>query len=418
MSLVYERKINGPATHAFVIGVGAYPYAKPGASPFGPNTPLPLSNVPDLDSAPVGAKLFCDWVISHADGLPAPLGSVHIALSAPPPAPSSATQYEWKSRFATGSAVDPRGNSIAVSSTDAVSIQKDGTDWSQRLLSVPNQVAIFYICGHGAAVPTRSIVLLSDVAGGPIATKSPWESHIDVQYLAGIMSRQPELQEGYLFVDACQEVITDVVLGQIDSSVGIGDTLRFFPPSLAMTKNKVLLLVPGPMGQLTYDDGKAGGGRFTQVLVEALNGAGARNYSGAGQWGVLLDGLPRAMNILYRLRGWPLDAFNPTPVRSFVSSGPIVRYQTPPEVPFAVMLDPAIAINQADQVCLRDAADNVIAARADRAEQWIGRAQARMDLCYLQATFAKENANYRSQSITRVDLSEMRVDPVLLHRVT
>ncbi|WP_235999966.1 hypothetical protein [Bradyrhizobium uaiense] len=71
-----------------------------------------------------------------------------------------------------------------------------------------------------------------------------------------------------------------------------------------------------------------------------------------------------------------------------------------------------------DQVCLRDAADNVIVARADRAEQWIGRAQARMDLCYVQATFAKENANYRSQSLTRVDLSEMRVDPVLLHRVT
>jgi len=411
MSLVYERKIDGPATHAFVIGVGSYPYAKPGASPFGTDTPTPLSDVPDLDSAPVGAKLFCDWIIGHADGLPAPLASVHIALSAPSSSPSSATQYEWKSRFAPGSAVDPRGGSTAVSSTDAVSIQKHGTDWSQRLLSVPNQVAIFYICGHGAAVPTRSIVLLSDVAGGPIATKSPWEPYIDVQYLAGILSRQSGLQEGYLFVDACQEVLTDVVLGQLDSSVGLGGSLRFFPPSVAMAKSKVLLLVPGPMGQLTYDDGRTGGGRFTQVLVEALNGAAARNYTGAGQWGVLLDGLPRAMSILYRLRGWPLDAFSPTPITSFVSSGPIVRYQTPPEVPFVVMLDPATAINQADQVSLRDASDNPIVVRAGQSEKWLGRAQARMDLCSVQATFGKEN------TLTRVDLSEMRVDPVLLHRV-
>ncbi|MCP1835665.1 hypothetical protein J2R76_004005 [Bradyrhizobium sp. USDA 4532] len=418
MSLVYERQINGPATHAFIIGVGSYPYAKPGASLFGPNTPLPLSNVPDLDSAPVGAKLFCDWLLSHADGLPAPLGSVHLALSAPPTAPPSASQYEWKGRLANTSAVDPRGSSTAVSSTDGASIQQDGTDWSGRLLAIPDQVAVFYICGHGAAVPTRSVVLLSDVAGNVAATNTAWQSHVDVQYLASVMSRQADLREGYLFVDACQELITDIVLGQIDPSVGMGDMLRFFPQGAATPRNKVLLLVPGPMGQLTYDDGQGGGGRFTQVLVEALNGAGARNYTGAGQWGVLLDGLPRAMNTLYRLRGWSSDAFNPTPIRSLVSSGPIVKYQTPPEVPFVVMLDPAVAINHADQVCLRDAADNVIVARADQAEQWIGKAQARMDLCFVQATFNKPNVPYVSQSLTRVDLSEMRVDPVLLHRVT
>ena len=43
MSLVYERAVNGAATHAFVIGVGAYPHAKPGVSPFGRNTPLALT---------------------------------------------------------------------------------------------------------------------------------------------------------------------------------------------------------------------------------------------------------------------------------------------------------------------------------------------------------------------------------------
>lgn len=417
MSLVYQRAVSGPATHAFVIGVGAYPYAKPGLSAFGADTPLPLTNVPDLDSAPVGAKLFTDWLINHADGLPAPLASVHLALSAPATAPPSASQYEWNTRFTNAPGTDPRGSSTAVSSTDGASVQQDGNAWAQ-LLAAPDQIAMFYICGHGAAVPTRSLVLLSDVAGAPTATSTAWEPYIDVQYLAGVMSRQPALKQGYLFVDACQELITDLVLAEIDATVSTGYMLRFFRQSLAASNNKVLLLVPGPMGQLAYDDGKGGGGRFTQVLVEALNGAAAKNYTGAGEWGVVLDGLPRAMAILYRLRGWPPDGFNPTAVKTFVTSIPIIRYPTPPEVPFAVQLDPAFAMNQADLVCLQDAADNVITARSDLAEQWIGRAQARMELCYIHAAFNRPGVPYQSASPTRVDLSEMRVDPVLLHRVT
>ena len=79
MSLVYHRAVSGPATHAFVIGVGTYPHAKPGVSPFGPDTPLALTTVPDLDSAPVGAKLFADWLINNTDGLPAPLASLYLA---------------------------------------------------------------------------------------------------------------------------------------------------------------------------------------------------------------------------------------------------------------------------------------------------------------------------------------------------
>lgn len=59
--------------------------------------------------------------------------------------------------------------------------------------------------------------------------------------------------------------------------------MRFFPQSVTPSKNKVLLMVPGPMGQLAYDDGQGGGGRFTLVLVEALNGAGARNYTSSSR---------------------------------------------------------------------------------------------------------------------------------------
>lgn len=415
MTLVYERPVQGEGAHALVIGVGGYPFAKPGLSVYGANTPLALTNVPDLDSAPVGAKLFADWLVSHADHLPVPLASVEMALSAPASAPAQAREYEWKARLAIASGTDPR-TSAAVDGTDGASILHAGLDWAKRFQVVPNQTAIFYICGHGTAVPTRSLVLLSDVAGGPIQNPA-WQPYVDVQYLASVMSRFQGLKQGYLFVDACRQVITDAVMAEADKD--LGESLRFFPwnVSLASSANKVLLLVPGPMGQLAYDDGLGGGGRYTQVLVEALNGAGARNYSGAGQWGVVIDNLPKAMKVLYRLRGWPHDGFDPTPIRTLVTDTPLVRYPAPPIVPFAVRLEPPEAINHAHQLCLQDATRNIIVSRTDKAERWIGRVQARMELCYVQATFNQQGGVYRTADPTAIDLSEMRVEPIYIHTV-
>jgi len=413
MSLIYERTVDGPGTHAFIIGVGSYPYAKPGTSPFGQNLPLPLRDIRDLDSAPAGAKLFADWLISHADDLPAPLASVNLALSAPPGTAASACEYEWKTRLQVPGN-DPR-MSPAVSSTDGAAVELAGKDWAKRFQSVPNQIAVFYICGHGAAVPTRSVVLLSDVAGPTYMV--PWQPHVDVQYLAGAMCRLEKLKEGYVFVDACQEVVAEMLLAMADESVGIGEPVRFFPQSSTASKNKVLLLVPGSIGKLAFDDGKGGGGRYTQVLVKALNGAGARNYTGAGKWGVLIDGLPRTLKLLYGLRGWPPDEFDPVPIKTLVTGTPLIRHPEPPEVPFAVMLDPPEAMNQAGSVFVVDAARNMIVPRNDKAEQWIGWAQARMGLCYVRATFNGAGAPYNSAMETSFDLSEMRLQPVIVHRV-
>jgi hypothetical protein len=416
MSLIYKREVHGSAVHALVIGVGAYPWAKPGASPHGSDTPVHLRKLPDLDSAPAGARKFADWLICHADHLPASLASVELALSTPPRAPASNAQYEWTARIKAPGA-DPRGASTAVSFTDGKSILEAGERWAGRLQAAPDQIAIFYICGHGTAVPTRSAVLLSDVAGP--GYKFAWDPFIDVQYLAGVMSRLPTLKESYLFVDACQEIVSDVVFGEVDEPVNIGRGLEFFVRrGLTASRNKVLLLVSGPVGTIAFDDGEGGGGRFTHVLIEALDGAAARNYTGAGHWGVVIDSLPRAMRILYRLRGWPLDGFDPTPVRMLLTATPIVRFPTPPKVRFAVMLDPPEAINQASCVCLQDAAGRPIVPRpcTDQAEKWIGEAHARMGLCYVHSEFTASGIIY-TPARTPVDLSEMRVEPIIVHRM-
>ncbi|MGD0104110.1 MAG: caspase family protein [Rhodopila sp.] len=416
MTLVYQRTSEGSGVHAFVVGVGSYPYAKPERSAYGADTPKALTDVPDLASAPVGARLFADWLIANADNLALPLASVELALSAPSAAPAGACDYEWKARLGVKTGVDPR-SSAAVSATDGTSVQQAGIAWAQRVLARDDQVAVFYICGHGTAIPTRSLVLLSDVAGPAPLPRSPWQPFVDVQHLAGVMSRMPQLGAGYLFIDACQELITDVVAGELDSSVGAGASLYFFTPRLTPSSNKVLLMVPGSMGQLAYDDGKGGGGRFTQVLVDALSGAAARNYTGMGQWGVHAENLPKSMKALYRLRGWPRDTFDPTTIKSLVTDTPIVRCPQPPLVPFAVRLQPLEAINVADEICLQDAARQPILVRKDRAEEWIDRVPARVGLCYVQATFGK-GCRFVTAAPTQLDLSEMRVEPAIVHQVS
>jgi hypothetical protein len=153
------------------------------------------------------------------------------------------------------------------------------------------------------------------------------------------------------------------------------------------------------------------------VLVKALNGAGARNYTGAGNWGVLIDGLPRTLKLLYGLHSWPPDEFDPVAIKTLVTGTPLVRYPQPPEVPFAVILDPPEAMNQASSVFLADPAKNVILPRNDKAEQWIGWAQARMGLCSVRAIFNGSGTPYDSTKETSFDLSEMRLQPVIVHRV-
>jgi hypothetical protein len=415
VSLVFERSVTGAAVHALVIGVGGYPSAKPGQSVHGANTPAELTNVKDLESAPVGAKHFADWLISHADGLPAPLASVELALSTPAGALPQAAEYDWKSRIVTlAGARDPR-SSPTVSRATGSEVEAAGLRWEGRLRAQQNQFAVFYICGHGAAVPTRVVVFLSDLSG-VVRSASPWEPFIDAEYLAVVMSRIPEIRAGYLFIDACQEVVNDIVLGEVDRSQGIGRGLHFFSQSRSPHSNKVLLLVPAPTGRLTFDNGDGLGGRFTLVLVEALDGAAACNYSGTGDWGVLVDGLPKAMKSLYQLRGWPSDGFDPTPIKNPLAYLPLVHYTAPPRVPFRIQLNPPYAISGATRVWLQDWAKSDILDRKSQSEVWTDWVTARMGLCYVSATFPPKGSGYQARS-TPVDLSEMRVDPVVVHRV-
>lgn len=250
MSLLFNRSIAGPKTHALVIGVGNYPHAK-----YGQGVRSILQTVPDLPSAADSAKLMCDWLIVNCDRLAAPLATLEVLIS-DPAAPNN--RYPWQS--------DP------VDSATTALVAARGWEWYQRVLEEDGNVAFFYCCGHGASHLERPVLFLEDLNQYPV---NPW-SHIDLGQLATALRKKPSISAAFLFSDACGQYVPELELGKAQEC-------RFYeePNMFVPSRNQVALLCAAAEGQLAYEgEDQRGGarkfGRFTLVCLKGLDGSSAR----------------------------------------------------------------------------------------------------------------------------------------------
>jgi hypothetical protein len=266
------------------------------------------------------------------------------------------------------------------------------------------------------------MVFLSDAS---INLNHPWQPHIDVQAIASRMRRYQNLGRAYLFVDACQELITPVLLDQADNAAGLGSTVGIFPPQqISDERNKVYVLVPGPLGSFAFDDGMGTGGRFTHILIEALSGAAACNYAGTGVWGVTTDDLHSKMKLLYGMKPeWAGERLDPTALSQLVDADPIIQFTTPPKIPICIRFEPAQAIDSAEKVHVLKTPPNAIttvdlnAVPAPRANICIAWPTAASGSHFVQADFSPLPLWPNSGKLTEIDISEMRVRPVIIHDV-
>lgn len=343
MTLVYERApaAGEAATHAFVIGVGAYPQAKAGQGAL-----AALRGVPDIPSAGDSAKLVCDWLLRNKDALSAPLGSLELLLSEAAPRPGT-TAYAWTNQ---GDWNDPAAQ---VDAPDDGHVSAAGDAWVDRIR--PGDVAIFYICGHGARSGSEGVVFLSDLNK---RKSKPW-THINVVQAALGFKQLANVKAAFFFVDACQELLPRFELNIVNrrDEVAISPGFDAFDPS---NREKVALLAGASSGHLGYegaaptdDEAKAvyetfaAGlptapqvriGRFTQTLLKALDGAAVRYFGTdlvvyAGD--VFVDLKP-----LYQLRDdWREKLFDPVQMLAMSDSVPIVR-PTNPLVPVLMRTHP------------------------------------------------------------------------------
>jgi Caspase domain len=252
--LVHDAAVQGPATHALVIGVGAYAHLSGGVGR--------LSNQHDgmgqLTSPPLSARAFASWLMTEFKHPDKPLGTVALLLSEAVPAPFVAPN-EPEKRFDV-----PAANSANVRSA-AEHLFRRGNEHASNLL-------IFYFCGHGIATGTDTALLLSDYGANDL---NALDGAIDFRRLRLGMGRCKASEQCY-FVDACR-ASTDTLIEALGHAgqVVIGGGLR--EPGLPPRRAPVLYATMNGFKAFAIP------GRptiFTDALLQALRDLAADDEHG------------------------------------------------------------------------------------------------------------------------------------------
>ena len=354
MTTVVDLGTDGPRTHAFVIGVGRYPFC--GASNGGGRHCLEAdlaSGFTELTSAPRSALDLAEWLMAEQiDNEIAPLGTIEL-LASPTVTPSVTT---------------PHGT-VSVEAPTFAEVQKAFDRWYERCDTHADNVALFFFSGHGC-VQRNQLVLLEDVGESPLRF---FANAIEIPTLADGMARCRARTQCF-FIDACRSV-PDALLDMADVKTNI-----LIQPHLHHQFREHPIIFPAARGTSAFGV-PTGRTVFTEALIQALSGGAAKQRDVVGRWEITTDQIAPAINDL--LRWYGVDCQRPAGSGE-CSGTPIRRLRTPPKVPFRFGCLPAEALSKA-HFSLVDLAGGFHLRRGPEPTPWEDAATA--TVCSLQALF-------------------------------
>lgn len=269
---VFSSPQPGAATRALVIGVGHYPALPDGG---GPQFVRP-EGMRQLQSPPVSAREFARWLIENYQSNDRPLASVRLLISEPS---DSGFQYSVAGQ---ATAADPQ-------QADFATVRTAIREW-QASSTHPDDLMLFYFCGHGIADGANVALLMSDFGLDP---QAPLDGALDFRRFRVGMEDCVARHQCF-FVDACR--VRSTLLQRNDYAGH---------PVLNAT------LAPNPGGRVRIGPvffstlaGEPAHGRlgkpsvFTEALLEALAGPGAGDED--GDWTVKTTRLHAALEFLVR----------------------------------------------------------------------------------------------------------------------
>ncbi|GIJ49607.1 hypothetical protein Val02_64930 [Virgisporangium aliadipatigenens] len=306
MTTVYDRQRPAPQTHAFVVGVGRYPFCDSTAVAARPGLPRKLAkHFTSVSSPPRSAHRVVEWLIrAQSQDTVAPLGSVELLAS-------------------------PLANETG---SDSIERPTSGQFWDSfyrwrdRCDDRADNRSFFFFSGHGSAV-TDQLLLLEDV-GQPHRPFFHNAVRLD-QIVRELSSCLAGTQCWY--IDACRSIPSALFeVGELITSAAVPQQIRREVRDCVM----MFATMPGAKAHGLPD----GPTVFTTALLAALDGLAAERIS-YPHWEIATDRIVPTVNRILR---W-LHHGNPVQLAhadGTPTGGIVRRLDSPPRVPFRLGFDP------------------------------------------------------------------------------
>jgi len=261
--LVHQETTGASATHALVIGIGAYPHLIGGSGQLAPSN----DGMQQLSSPPISARKFAEWLILSYRNPNQPLGSVALLLSENP-------QRDF---------TNPKSNQ-QIQPENATYDQVDEAigDWAMRGGQNPDNLLLLYFCGHGIAQGADMALLMSDYGNNP---RARLEQALDFRRFRLGMARNLPRRQIY-FVDACRANSDTLIeafgyAGRVPIAPGL-ESAAEAPVYYATLAGENAFGKPNEVSV------------FTDALLKGLNGSGSDNSE--GDWRVTTSRLKESID--------------------------------------------------------------------------------------------------------------------------
>ncbi|WP_055627729.1 caspase family protein [Streptomyces hirsutus] len=353
MTTVWDSGLAGPAVHALVIGVGAYDWFPDGPRHVAGRKGDRLSGTfTQLGSPPASARALCEGLLEGFRDLPGglSLGSLEAVVSA---------EQEMVLKGGDGARV-PLGPATFAGVEEAFRA------WYDRCDSDPNNVALFFFCGHGVQVGRGPQALLLQDTGENV--HDYFRTAVDLHALVQGMEKNSALIQCF-FVDACR-IAPSWLYGAGD----VRAARLLTPDPQPRTRDRVVVHSTLP-GTKAHGPSK-GVTRFTKAVLRAL--LTPESDSTGAAWAVTTETVGKFVRELMAWPGLGSDVSAMPEQRCDFSSlstsqgSVLFSFDEAPPVPFHFNTSPGESLSDAEWALMHMERRELYASRPPMPEAWIG----------------------------------------------
>ncbi|MGW0582390.1 caspase family protein [Streptomyces sp. NPDC002920] len=351
MTTVHDNCTDEPQVHAFIVGVGEYPYCvKP--RPRDSDAKAVLRSVTPLTSAPLSARKFAEWLLNA----PHPfnghtLGSVEVLISAPHPV-----------------TLTNKGKTTVVSGATFNEVESSCLTWFRKCNSNPDNIALFFWCGHGWGWGgnARQELLTEDVG------KDPDQAFMNVvDFLQTWIRMQAcRAKTQCFFIDACRGLPSRLdKFTQNYSRALLNVTGKNSMEDGEKDRPILFSVSPGSASETPQNEPSV----FTEALVKTLDGLGAEKN--ANGWQILTGSLGDKLRDVLAWNKKPGEYYPKVAVEGSQYGSSLLRtLEGPPVIDFRLSCSPRMALSQAQWTLHLESGDTK--ERPPKAADWVDKAAA------------------------------------------